>query len=63
MPLAAAAVQFPLAHPRVCTVLIGPRTIGELDMDLSLFEVEIPAQLWADLRHAGLLVADVPTPE
>jgi D-threo-aldose 1-dehydrogenase len=63
VPLAAAALQFPLAHPRVCTVLVGPRTIGELETDLSLFEVEIPPQLWADLRHEELLGADVPTPE
>ncbi len=63
VPLAAAAVQFPLAHPRVCTVLMGPRTIDELETDLSLFEVEIPPQLWADLRQAGLLGADVPTPD
>ena len=62
VPLAAAAVQFPLAHPLVCTVLIGPRTIAELDTDLSLFEVEIPPRLWADLRSEGLLGADVPAP-
>jgi D-threo-aldose 1-dehydrogenase len=63
VPLAAAAVQFPLAHPSVCTVLIGPRTVEELDMDLSLFDVEIPPQLWADLRRDGLLSDDVPTPQ
>jgi D-threo-aldose 1-dehydrogenase len=63
LPLAAAAIQFPLAHPRVCSVLIGPRTISELDTDLSLFEVEIPPQLWADLRREGLLDPDIPTPE
>jgi D-threo-aldose 1-dehydrogenase len=63
VPLAAAALQFPLAHPRVCTVLIGPRATGELETDLSLFEVEIPPQLWADLRQRGLLAADSPTPE
>jgi D-threo-aldose 1-dehydrogenase len=63
VPLAAAALQFPLAHPRVCTVLIGPRAIGELETDLSLFELRIPAQLWADLREDGLLGADIPTPE
>jgi D-threo-aldose 1-dehydrogenase len=62
VPLAAAAIQFPLAHPRVCTVLMGPRTIWELENDLSLLEVEIPPQLWADLRHEGLLAVDVPTP-
>jgi D-threo-aldose 1-dehydrogenase len=63
VPMAAAALQFPLAHQRVCTVLIGPRTIGELETDLSLFEVEIPPQLWADLRREGLLGAEIPTPE
>jgi D-threo-aldose 1-dehydrogenase len=63
VPLAAAALQFPLAHPRVCTVLVGPRTLDELQTDLSLFDVEIPPQLWADLRRDGLLDDDVPTPE
>ena len=63
VPMAAAALQFPLAHPRVCTVLVGPRTIDELQMDLSLFDVEIPPRLWADLRRDGLLADDVPTPE
>jgi D-threo-aldose 1-dehydrogenase len=63
VPMAAAALQFPLAHPRVCTVLVGPRTIDELQMDLSLFDVVIPPRLWADLRRDGLLADDVPTPE
>jgi D-threo-aldose 1-dehydrogenase len=63
VPLAAAAVQFPLAHPVVCTVLVGPRTVDELDMDLALFDVDIPGRLWADLRREGLLDDDVPTPE
>jgi D-threo-aldose 1-dehydrogenase len=63
VPMAAAALQFPLAHPRVCTVLVGPRTIDELQTDLSLFDVEIPPRLWADLRRDALLDDDVPTPE
>ncbi|TCO19707.1 D-threo-aldose 1-dehydrogenase [Kribbella steppae] len=63
VPLAAAALRFPVAHPRVCTVLVGARTVDELDVDLGLFDVDIPAGLWADLRHAGLLDPDVPTPE
>jgi hypothetical protein len=32
-------------------------------MDLAMFDAEIPADLWADLRRAGLLDPDVPTPE
>ena len=63
VPLAAAALRFPLSHPRVCTVLVGARTVEELEMDLALFDGEIPGGLWADLRRAGLLDPDVPTPE
>jgi len=63
VPIAAAALQFPLAHPRVCTVLVGPRDIDELETDLSLFDVEIPPRLWADFRRDGLLSDDVPTPK
>jgi D-threo-aldose 1-dehydrogenase len=63
VPLAAAALRFPLAHPRVCTVLMGPRTVDELEMNLELFCTDVPADLWADLRRAGLIGPDVPTPE
>lgn len=62
VPLAAAALKFPLAHSRVCTVLVGPRTVDELELDLDLFDADIPAGLWTDLRHAGLLDPAVPTP-
>ena len=42
---------------------MGPQTIAELETGLSLFEVEIPPQLWADLRREGLLGTDIRTPE
>jgi D-threo-aldose 1-dehydrogenase len=61
--MAAAAVQFPLAHPQVCSVLLGPRSLDELDMDLGLLSVDIPSALWADLRAANLLRPDAPCPE
>jgi D-threo-aldose 1-dehydrogenase len=63
VPMAAAAVQFPLAHPNVCSVLLGPRSLDELDMDLGLLSVEIPSALWADLRAEGLLRPDAPCPQ
>jgi D-threo-aldose 1-dehydrogenase len=60
--LPAAALQFPFAHPRVCTVLIGFRSIGQLEQNLAWLEAPIPADLWADLKAEGLLRADAPTP-
>jgi D-threo-aldose 1-dehydrogenase len=62
VPLAAAAVQFPLGHPAITSVLVGCRSATELDEDVRLFELEIPAGLWNELRDAGLLPEGVPTP-
>lgn len=63
VPMAAAAVQFPLAHPQVCSVLLGPRSTAELEMDVALLDVEIPGQLWRDLRAEGMVSADAPCPD
>lgn len=63
VPLAAAAIQFPLAHPQVASLLIGARSVDELDMDFDLLSVPIPGALWAALRSEGLLAEDVPVPE
>jgi len=60
VPLAAAALQFPLAHPAVTTVLFGARTPAEVAQNSAYAEIEIPAQLWDELRSEGLLRADVP---
>jgi len=62
VPLPAAALQFPLAHPRVCTVLLGIRSIDELEKNLRWLDVSIPDELWAELKHEGLLRNDAPTP-
>ena len=62
VPLAAAALQFPLGHPAVATVVVGARSAQEVATNVELFELEIPGALWADLRRAGLLPDEVPTP-
>jgi D-threo-aldose 1-dehydrogenase len=62
VPMAAAAVQFPLAHPQVCSVLLGPRSIAELGADLDLLEVDIPADLWTELSRDGLIRESAPLP-
>ena len=47
VPLAAAALQFPLRHPAVAAVLVGARSRTEVEYDLDLLELEIPDELWA----------------
>ena len=62
VPLAAAALQFPTAHPAVGAVLTGVRSEAELDSNADLFSWPIPDALWQDLKDAELLGADVPVP-
>lgn len=62
VPLIAAALQFPLAHPAVAAILPGPRNVEEFDINRKLLKYPIPPALWADLRAAKLLHPDAPTP-
>ena len=51
----AAALQFPLAHPAVATVVCGLRSPAEVDSAVIRMGSRIPAELWPALRSAGLL--------
>ena len=62
VPLPAAALQFPLAHPAVACVIPGPRSAEEFNANLPLFTAKIPASLWSDLRNEGLLHPSAPVP-
>lgn len=62
VPLRAAAMQFPLAHPAVTGLIAGVRTVGHLDEYPALMRQPIPTALWDDLRGAGLIAPDAPTP-
>ncbi len=61
--LPTAALQFPLGHPAVATVIPGTRAPVEVEQNLAIFAPEVPADLWAELKHEGLLRADAPTPD
>ncbi|GAA4607073.1 D-threo-aldose 1-dehydrogenase [Actinoplanes octamycinicus] len=62
VPLRAAALQFPLAHPAVASVLIGMRSAAEAADAAAMAAVQIPGALWHDLIRSGLLDPDVPHP-
>ena len=62
VPLSTAALQFPLAHPAVTSLVVGAKSPEEIDANLAAFDHTIPAALWAELRDTGLIVAGAPVP-
>ncbi len=62
VPLAAAALQFPLAHPQVLTVVAGMGTPEQVRQAVDHVRRPVPKQFWADLKAAGLIRADAPVP-
>jgi D-threo-aldose 1-dehydrogenase len=62
VPLKAAALQFPLAHPAVSCLLLGTRSPEELRESLALLEFDIPAALWIELKERRLIAAECPVP-
>jgi D-threo-aldose 1-dehydrogenase len=62
VPLPAAALQFPLGHASVASVIPGALAPEHVRRNVAAFRHPIPADLWAELKHEGLLRADAPTP-
>lgn len=62
VPLAAAALQFPLAHPQVASVVPGMGSVRQVEDALALMAQPIPAALWGELKDAALIRRDAPTP-
>ena len=56
-----AALQFPLQHPSVMSVIPGGQRPAEVESNRALLDTRIPAALWADLKQEGLMRADAPT--
>jgi len=56
------AIAFPLAHPVVAGVVIGMRSVEEVQRNLASFEATVPAQVWIDLRDEGLIDERAPVP-
>jgi D-threo-aldose 1-dehydrogenase len=62
VPLRAAALQFPLAHPAVASVVVGARSPAEVEDAAAMVSLAIPADLWQELRAEKLIEEDAPTP-
>lgn len=59
----AIASQFALAHPAITCIIPGTRKPERVRENFDLLNVEIPAQLWAELREEKLIRDDAPVPQ
>ena len=55
-------MQFGLAHPAVAATIPGAVSTDEVQENFDMVRCEIPADLWAELKHDGLLPENAPTP-
>ena len=62
VPLKAAALQFPRAHPAVACVLAGARTPAEVEDNARLARHRIPAAFWSALADRRLVDPHAPLP-
>jgi D-threo-aldose 1-dehydrogenase len=62
VPLQAAALQFPLGHPTVASVIPGMGSPKRIAENMDLLAHKIPPDMWAELRSEGLIRQDAPLP-
>jgi len=62
VPLPAAALQFPLAHPSVAAVIPGFASADEVRTGVEHFRLPIAQSLWSDLRSENLIDPRAPIP-
>jgi D-threo-aldose 1-dehydrogenase len=62
VPIAAAALQFALAHPAVASVVLGASTVAQQAANIEATRTVIPQQLWDSLREDGYLHSEAPVP-
>jgi D-threo-aldose 1-dehydrogenase len=62
VPLPAAALQFPLAHPAVVTCMAGAHDAAQLRQNLAWLRQPLPDALWHGLRERGLVDERAPLP-
>jgi len=52
VPLAAAAIRFPMRHPAATCVVIGAKTAAQLRQNVEWFDTRLPESIWSDLDAA-----------
>lgn len=60
--LPAAALQFPLAHKAVVSVIPGSARPDEVKQNIEFLNISIPAAFWSDLKANDLMDRNAPVP-
>jgi D-threo-aldose 1-dehydrogenase len=60
--LTTAALQFPLAHPRLASIVVGALKPAEVADNLARLAHAIPSELWRELKAEKLLAEAAPVP-
>lgn len=55
-----AALQFPLMHRAIVSVVPGAQSVQQMEASIAAMTAPIPAALWSDLQRDGLLPGDAP---
>jgi D-threo-aldose 1-dehydrogenase len=56
VPMKAAALQFPLQHSHVRTVVVGAAEPGQISENVDQLGIDIPSEMWAVLQERELVV-------
>ncbi|HEY5761059.1 MAG TPA: aldo/keto reductase [Steroidobacter sp.] len=62
VPLPAAALQFPLAHPQVSSVIPGLAGREQVEQTMTYYRTRIPTEFWQELRSQNLIHEAAPLP-
>ena len=62
VPIAAAALQFPLHHPLVASVIPGAFAPEQVRSNVENMKHPIPDEFWSALKRGGFIREDAPTP-
>ncbi len=62
VPLRAAALQFPLAHPAIEILMVGAQEAAHWQDAVAMLRHRIDTRFWAALRARGWIAPGAPTP-
>lgn len=60
VPLQAAAIQFPLRHPAIASVVVGTASTHSMQQNVEFSQLSIPSALWDALKQQNIIPKESP---